>query len=123
MRAITAETAEIAISCQRIKYLRNFILYCIRYGVETFHYTGAKIGPELKIIDEITRKITLKKKKERRKNGTTNDTHETNECVQYIEHRREERATAARLSSDKRKNVVEAITHLIKKYKITTYAD
>ncbi|XP_011068621.1 PREDICTED: uncharacterized protein LOC105154651 [Acromyrmex echinatior] len=112
MCATPAGHTEINITCQRIRHLRNFVLYCIRYGVGTFNYSGTKIGPELKDFDKAINELATHKPKE---DGNYE------ECIQYIEQRREERAT--RSGTEKRKNVVEAITSLIEENDIRTYAE
>ncbi|EGI69346.1 Non-capsid protein NS-1 [Acromyrmex echinatior] len=82
------------------------------YGVGTFNYSGTKIGPELKDFDKAINELATHKPKE---DGNYE------ECIQYIEQRREERAT--RSGTEKRKNVVEAITSLIEENDIRTYAE
>ncbi|EGI68937.1 hypothetical protein G5I_02320 [Acromyrmex echinatior] len=80
--------------------------------VGTFNYSGTKIGPELKDFDEAINELSVHRPKE---DGNYE------ECIQYIEQRRDERTI--RIGTEKRKNVVEAITNLIEENEIWTYVE
>lgn len=110
MHTTAAGSAEITITCQPVRFLKRFILYCIRYGLKTFNFYGTKIGEELKKIDDIARELTR----------TGVEEVDLGECKKYIEERKQEKH---RIGSEKRKNIVDVIALLIEENNIGTFAE
>jgi len=104
---------ESIITTQRIKHLRQFILYCLRYGFKSVTHHGAKANI---YINEF-----IKQLKSVSKTNPTNDIISSNHCKQYIENIKE--ASSSRLGKIKKKNIVETIQSLVDQYNITSKSD
>lgn len=112
LRATSAGAAEITLTSMRIRLLRNFVLYCVRYGLESFHFYGTRITPEFKDLERLVHQI--------RDEGLV-EYIETGECKRYIEDRKEEKN--ARIGEQKRGVVVEVIEQLLEENAIRTLAE
>lgn len=108
-----AGSAESISTFSRINLLRNFILYCIRYGIETVNIYGNKINNEL--IEAQTLFQTLFS--ERDPNEVIRDIG----CKKYIEDKKEEKQK--RIVNNKRNNIVDVITDIINEKDIWTAAE
>ena len=104
---------ESIITTQRIKYLRQFILYCLRNGLDSIIQYGNK--PNIHINDLI-KKLKSEKKTNKFENIIT-----SNICKQYIENIKEN--SFSRLGKIKKKNIVETIETLVEKYNITSKSE
>ena len=110
--ASSAGIAEINLTGMRIRLLRNFILYCIRYGLKTLSHYGNGVKKELKLLDEMIQALSTDQ----------DNIIEDGSCKEYIEKRKEEEGDP-RIGSIKRGAIVDVIQHLIKEYKIKSFSD
>lgn len=102
----------------RVRLLRNFILYCVRNGLQGFNFFGSRISKELKSLEELVSKV---------KETITLDQLETGECKKYIEERKREKEGGSgddcRLGKNKRGTVVDVIQYLIGEHNIKSYSE
>lgn len=109
---ITGRT-EILATTTRIKSLWRFILYLLRYGLNTYNHYGTKIIELTKLIDSLI--------EEQKKNPIEVDT--TQICRPYIEERQDERKEHKRVGKEKQKNLTEIILEQIEEHNIVNNAD
>ena len=110
--ATVAGSTEINSTHSKIQFLRRFILYCIRKGIETANRYGTRINQEMKEAYGIFQELFH--------NRDPNEIQkEIKECKKYIE----EEETFQRLGKNKRRNMVDTITDIIRQYNIKTNAD
>lgn len=130
--ASRAGIAEAISSFSRVRLLRNYILYCIRYGIETYHKFGTggqeELGdilehyeelfgeenPDRVIQDSLCRIYTEQKKAAA---AATNAEDEDIESVYSSA------SKMARMGKEKKKNATIVIDSLIQEYKITSLPD
>ena len=110
--ATIAGNTEVTATHSKIQFLRRFILYCIRNGIETANQYGARINQEMKEAYNIFQTLF-----HNRDPNTINN--EIQECKKYIE----ENKQFSRLGRNKRRNVVDTISDIIKQYNIKTNAE
>nr|AJI02597.1 non-structure protein 1 [Mosquito densovirus HB-3] len=110
LSATSAGNAEATITFSRVKFLRNFILYCIRYGIETTHIYGNKVQKQLTEAMD-TFKILFEDR-------DPNDVILDAKCKLYHEEKKEYKQK--RCGQRKQQNLTDIILDKIKEKKITT---
>lgn len=110
LSATSAGSAEATITFSKVKFLRNFILYCIRYGIETVNIYGNKIQQQLTEAMD-TFKILFE-------NRDPNDVILEAGCKLYHEEKKDNKQK--RCGQRKQQNLTDIILEKIKEKKITT---
>lgn len=110
LSATSAGGAEATITFSKVKFLRNYILYCIRYGIETVNIYGNKIQQQLTEAMD-TFKILFE-------NRDPNDVILDAGCKLYHEEKKEYQQK--RCGQRKQQNLTDIILDKIKSKKITT---
>lgn len=110
--ATAAGSAECISSFSRVNLLRNFILYCIRNGIETVNIHGNKVNEELKEA-----KILFEQMFEDR---NPEEVIQDSMCKTYIEERKEEKR---RISHNKKNNIVDVLETIIDEEDVWTGSD
>jgi hypothetical protein len=94
----SAGIAESIITMQRVKHLRKFLLYCIRYGVEGTHVYGSPRHPDLAEILETLKQLF--------KDRDPNEVIQMAGCEPYAEHKKDTKTK--RIGSTKSKHLAKA---------------
>ncbi|AYH52678.1 NS1 [Aedes albopictus densovirus] len=110
LSATSAGSAEATITFSKVKFLRNYILYCIRYGIETVNIYGNKIQQQLTEAMD-TFKVLFE-------NRDPNDVILDAGCKLYHEEKKEYQQK--RCGQRKQQNLTDIILDKIKEKKITT---
>lgn len=110
LSALSAGNAEATITFSKVKFLRNYILYCIRYGIETVNIYGNKIQQQLTEAMD-TFKVLFE-------NRDPNDVILDAGCKLYHEEKKEYQQK--RCGQRKQQNLTDIILDKIKEKKITT---
>ena len=105
----TAGSTEIIATHTKVFFLKRFILYCIRNGIQTAELYGIRINQQMKEAFSIFQTLY-----HNRDPNTVNT--EIKECKKYIEDNKQ----FTRLGKHKRRNVVDTITEVINHYDIKT---
>jgi hypothetical protein len=101
------------ITFSRIRLLRRFLLYCLRYGIQTTHIYGIKQQTDLQ---EINKEFQLLFQ-----HHDPNDVIKDAKCEQYIEENKER--TTKRMGNQKSKHLADIIIDKIKECNITSAQD
>jgi len=105
MGATPAGSTEVNATHSKVQFLRRFIQYCIRNGIETANKYGIRINTEMKEAYDIFQDLYH--------NRDPNDINkEIQKCKKYIEDAKE----YSRIGTQKRKNVVDTIMDLLVQY-------
>jgi hypothetical protein len=105
--------AEATITFSRIRLLRRFLLYCLRYGIQTTHIYGAKQQADLQ---EINKEFQLLFQ-----HHDPNEVIKDAKCEQYIEDNKER--TTKRMGNKKSKHLADIIIDKIKECNIVSAQD
>ena len=110
MGATISGNTETNATNNKVRHVKQFILYCIRNGIETANLFGARINKEMKQAYD----IFLSQYHNRDPNEIN---YELNKCQQYIEDNK------TRIGKTRRRNIVDTIIDLIQEHNIETTAD
>lgn len=113
MGATITGNTEINSTHSKVFFLRRFLLYCIRNGIESGRLHGLRIGTIMKDAFEIFNQ--LYHNRDPNKVNT-----EIKECKKYIE---ENKTTNQRIGKLKRRNIVDTIEELLTEYSITSNSE
>lgn len=106
-----AGSAESAITTFPVKLLRNFIIYLLRYGIETYHRFGTQSHETLNAVINLIEKLS----------GTI-DIIQDARCEAYIEQKKYAKDINKRIGHLKRENVVDLIVDLAEQHQLTTFS-
>lgn len=120
LRATGAGITEITLTCTPVRLLRNFVLYCLRYGIKSFNFYGSRIQKEIKDLEDLAN--NLRDTVEFQENG--------GECQAYIENRKrgreedgEDPEKYGRMGKTKRRTIVDVIEQIIEDNNITSFSE